>query len=153
MQALRPLANDDLDSVNPLILRSKAHWGYDAAFIEACRDVLTITSAELINPSMHCWGVFEAARPKAEMQLNREDTAKLLDKLFVEPDALGQGLGRRLYDHALDLTRSEGRHRLEIDAEPYAANFYARCGAVQTGMVASTVTPGRQLPFFVHTIV
>ncbi|MEL7296579.1 MAG: GNAT family N-acetyltransferase, partial [Pseudomonadota bacterium] len=97
-------------------------------------------------------GVFESTRPLAVLQLIREDNAMVLDKLFVEPDALGEGLGRRLYDHALQLTRQEGIARLEIDADPYAADFYAHCGAVQTGMVASTVTPGRQLPFFVHTI-
>ena len=33
--------------LSELALRSKAHWGYDAAFIEACRDELSVDADRL----------------------------------------------------------------------------------------------------------
>jgi hypothetical protein len=34
---------DEAGALSDLSLRSKAHWGYGAAFLEACRDELTLT--------------------------------------------------------------------------------------------------------------
>ncbi|HEY6741630.1 MAG TPA: hypothetical protein VI110_04665, partial [Lapillicoccus sp.] len=33
---------DEAGTLSDLALRSKAHWGYGAAFLEACRDELTL---------------------------------------------------------------------------------------------------------------
>ena len=37
----------DAPALTLLALRSKAVWGYDAAFIAACRDELTLTADDL----------------------------------------------------------------------------------------------------------
>lgn len=39
---LRPAGPDEAAAISALALRSKAHWGYDEAFLAACRDDLTI---------------------------------------------------------------------------------------------------------------
>ena len=39
VRAARPA---EAAAISALALRSKAHWGYDPAFLEACRDDLTI---------------------------------------------------------------------------------------------------------------
>ena len=56
-----------------------------------------------------------------------------LDGLFVEPDAWGQGLGRRLVDAAAARARSLGAGGLHVIANPRAEGFYAACGFVPAG--------------------
>ena len=35
---------DEADCLTALCMRSKAHWGYDAAFMHACREELRMTA-------------------------------------------------------------------------------------------------------------
>ena len=35
---VRPARPDEAEALTALVLRSKAHWGYDEAFTAACRD-------------------------------------------------------------------------------------------------------------------
>jgi hypothetical protein len=39
---IRPARAGEADALTALALRSKAHWGYDAAFMEVVRPILTI---------------------------------------------------------------------------------------------------------------
>ena len=41
--SLRPARIEDLEALSALCLRSKAHWGYDAAFMAAWGQELTLT--------------------------------------------------------------------------------------------------------------
>ena len=43
MIRLRDARQDELQSLTELCLRSKAVWGYDAAFMAACRIELTLS--------------------------------------------------------------------------------------------------------------
>lgn len=42
-----PARREDAAALSDLALRSKAHWSYDAAFLEACRDDLTISGDDI----------------------------------------------------------------------------------------------------------
>src|SRR5476649_1400099 len=42
---IRPALLDEADALSALCLRSKAHWGYDAAFMALSQDALTISPA------------------------------------------------------------------------------------------------------------
>ena len=44
---IRRARADDAVRLTGLALRSKAHWGYDAAFMEACIPALTISSERI----------------------------------------------------------------------------------------------------------
>jgi hypothetical protein len=44
---IRAAHGGELEALSALAMRSKAHWGYSAAFMQACRDELTV-SAELL---------------------------------------------------------------------------------------------------------
>ncbi|MEM8726472.1 MAG: hypothetical protein AAGE86_13220, partial [Pseudomonadota bacterium] len=44
-----PLALRELANASSLCLRSKAHWGYDAGFIDACREELSLKPTDLQN--------------------------------------------------------------------------------------------------------
>ncbi|MFD5418404.1 GNAT family N-acetyltransferase [Streptomyces sp. NPDC127069] len=69
-----------------------------------------------------------------------------LGLLFVEPSAIGRGVGRLLYLDTVRRAASLGFRRLLIDADPHAAGFYRAMGAVPAagsppGLVRFAVAP------------
>jgi GNAT superfamily N-acetyltransferase len=69
-----------------------------------------------------------------------------LNKLFIEPRHMRGGVGRALLAHAVAEARRRGGERLTILADPNAAGFYERSGAVRIGEAPSDAVPGRLLP-------
>jgi GNAT superfamily N-acetyltransferase len=140
-------------SLSALAVRAKAHRGYDADFIEACRDELTVHGDDVaphrltvaVEETTHViigfYGLFGTTTDDAE-----------LTALFVEPDAMGTGTGRRLFDDALRRARSQGFHRFRIESAPFAAAFYEHMGATRTGTTMSRSIPGREIPLYVMDV-
>jgi GNAT superfamily N-acetyltransferase len=71
-----------------------------------------------------------------------------LNKLFIEPRHIRSGVGRALLAHAIAEARRRGARRLTILADPSAAAFYERAGAVRIGEAPSDAVPGRLLPLY-----
>src|ERR1700686_5882814 len=67
-----------------------------------------------------------------------------LNKLFIELRHIRSGVGRALLAHAIAEARWRGAGRLTILADPNAAAFYERAGAVRIGEAPSDTGP-RQL--------
>lgn len=72
--------------------------------------------------------------------------------MFVEPQVIGQGIGRLLFEHTIAAGRELGFAQLTIDADPNAEPFYRSMGAVRIGNVPSGSILGRVLPQMVFTI-
>ena len=65
------------------------------------------------------------------------DTAPgLITRLFVRPEAAGQGLGRRLLEAGL--AEAWGAEGVRLQATLNAAPFYAHCGFKETGRALYT---------------
>lgn len=141
---LRPARIEELDVLSALCLRSKAVWGYDKAFMAACRDELTLTPADLNETEV---AVAEIdGNVLGVVQVSCEGAEAVLEKLFVEPDQLLAGAGARLFSWAVGKARELGAASLVIDADPGAAAFYRRMGAKDDGEAPSESIPGRMLP-------
>jgi GNAT superfamily N-acetyltransferase len=69
-----------------------------------------------------------------------------LEYLFVEPEAIGGGHGRRLWQHAIATAREAGVCRLIIQSGPGSDGFSLAMGAERTGPSPSGSIPGRELP-------
>ena len=69
-----------------------------------------------------------------------------LAHLFVEPDFIGSGVGRRLLEYAVAEARRLGAVELIIDSDPNAEGFYRAMSAERMGTVPSIVDSERQLP-------
>ena len=78
--------------------------------------------------------------------LTREEDGAVLQSLFVAPEAIGSGLGRRLWRHMEGEARRSGFLFVLIHSDPHAEPFYLRMGARRVGWTSSTVFPGRRLP-------
>jgi GNAT superfamily N-acetyltransferase len=144
MISLRPARPDEAAFLTELCLRSKAVWGYDEKFIAACRPEVIMTPETVASS---CVMVAEIDGAVVGMtQLTVRSSVVELDKLFIEPGSLRSGVGRTLLSWAKAEASRSGAVALMVDADPYAAAFYRRCGAIDVGLVPSGSIPGRFLP-------
>lgn len=137
----RAVANEAA-ALTDLVMRSKAHWGYDDAFMEACREELKVTGD--IIEATEFW-VAETDRPVGLYKLVPAKRG-YVHLLFVDPDMIGTGLGKRLWDHLEQRARATGCEMLYLEADPFARPFYERIGLVVVGKTPSESVPGRMLP-------
>jgi len=144
MIQLRDALSHELSTLNGLCLRSKAVWGYDDAFMAACRSELTLHPEELRTTQLQVAERDSIVLGLAQLQVTGGD-AELM-KLFVEPALLRSGVGRLLFRWATARARALGAARMIIEADPDAAPFYQRMGARHTGFAPSQSIPGRMLP-------
>jgi GNAT superfamily N-acetyltransferase len=149
--AMRPGREDEALLLSDLALRSKGHWGYDQAFLEACRGELTLTPAQV--RAKRTIVAERAGRVVGFYTLAGEPPVGGLDHLFVEPAEIGSGVGRALWGHAVAAAQSLGFTRLEIQADPDAEAFYLAMGARRRGTVPSGSIPGRRLPLLTYEVV
>lgn len=140
----RPAAPSEAAVLRDLALRSKAHWGYDADFMAAC--VAPFTFAPEDFDRFDIVVIDGPMGPAAFAALSVEGDAAHLDKAFVDPDAMGQGLGRVLMRWATARARALGATHIMIESDPYAEAFYLAMGARTVGAVPSEAIPGRSLP-------
>lgn len=141
---IRAAAVEELPALSELCMRSKAVWGYNAAFMEACRGELTLDPRELVSSRIAVAARGDHVLGIAQVRMAGRD-ADLL-KLFVEPAALRSGVGRALFAWATDAAREMGAARMTIEADPDAAPFYRRLGARDAGLAPSGSIAGRMLP-------
>jgi GNAT superfamily N-acetyltransferase len=135
---------NELHGLSDLCFRSKAVWGYDAEFMQACRGELSFRQQDL--EQTHVAVAEENGRILGVVQIKiSADEAELL-KLFIEPEVLQRGIGRALFAWAADLSRRMGASRIIIEADPDAAPFYRKIGARDAGEAPSGSIPGRMLP-------
>ena len=139
----------EAELLSALALRSKAHWGYSPDFLDSCRDELTVDKSRIGSVDYRCFVVVEESTILGFYALESitEDVHEL-DALFVEPAHIGTGIGRLLFQHALQILADCGAVRLIIQGDANAAEFYKAAGARQTGTRESDSIPGRFLPLF-----
>lgn len=141
---------DEAGLLGEIAIRGKAHWGYDQAFLDACRAELTYTAADLAERR---FVVAESAgKVLGFYSVDGEAPAGELGNLWVVPESIGTGLGRRLFDHAATTARGLGFRTLKIEAEPRAEGFYLAMGAVRVGEVRSGSVAGRVLPLLEYEL-
>jgi len=144
MLKLRPARPDEAELLTELCLQSKAVWGYDETFMRACRAELTLTAADFAHSSLQV--AVDGERVAGVVQVAVDGENADLGKLFIAPQALREGVGAKLFEWAAHTARERGARYLWIEADPDAAAFYRRQGAVDAGTAPSGSIPGRLLP-------
>jgi GNAT superfamily N-acetyltransferase len=143
--AIRRARPEEAATLSALALRSKAHWGYDAEFLAACRGDLTLSAEDVASSTVYVCDGVDAPVGFYRLLLQDDGVAEL-DALFVEPAAMGQGVGRSLWQHAVATAATLGCSEMVWQSDPQAVGFYLAMGARRAGESESTVTPGRMLP-------
>jgi GNAT superfamily N-acetyltransferase len=144
MIRIRPARPEEAGTLSELCFRSKAHWGYDDAFMRAARPELTLTPDDIA--ASHVFVAERASVLCGFYRIKQQGKIAWLEDLFLDPPAMGLGLGRRLWQHAVGLATHLGCTAVEFESDPFAESFYVKMGAHRVGQRESTVVPGRLLP-------
>ncbi len=148
MTAVRPAQAGEAAGLTALCVRSKAHWGYDAAFLRQSADALTVHEDEIATGRVLV-AVDAAGRVLAAARVEPDGELGLM---FVDPPAIGSGVGKALFEGAVVLARRLGARRMAILADPNAARFYERMGARFVAKAPSDAIPGRTLPLYEYDL-
>ena len=144
---IRQALPSEAEYLSKLTFRSKSHWGYSDQFMQACLEELTIDECYIENNPTF---VIEAAGNAVGFySLERIPAAEVeLSFLFVEPDFIGKGYGRKLIMHAQEEARHLGYNKMIIQGDPNAERFYRSAGGLLVSTRKSASIPNRELPIF-----
>jgi GNAT superfamily N-acetyltransferase len=145
MATFRRASPDEAEGLTAITLESKAHWGYDAEFMDLARRSLTVTPEYL--EANECWIAEVDGDTVGWFSLVPIADGLLLDNFFLLPAHIGSGLGRLMWNEAVRRAGAAGVGRMTLEADPNAAGFYERMGARRTGSVRAPDT-GRELPLY-----
>src|SRR5262245_1291360 len=120
---IRVATSEDTDPLTELTLRSKAHWGYDAQFMDDVRPEMVVRPEQIENDWVYLLETDGRICGYYDLE-KRDDGMIWLESLFIEPDAMGLGIGRRLWDHAVQTARAQGFSHMEFESDPNAEGFY-----------------------------
>jgi GNAT superfamily N-acetyltransferase len=108
--------------------RSASHWDYPDGYFDWAGDARKITESYVRDNSVLVL-VDSDGRKLGFYGFTEDDDGLLLDKMFLDVDQIGRGLGRVLWQHAVQTARDLGVSEFVIGADPNAAPFYESMGA------------------------
>jgi len=113
MISIRKAKAGEAPALTALCLRSKAHWGYDAEFMRLCALSLTVSAASIADGRVLV-ASDEAGGAIGMASVMPDGDDAELGLMFVDPAAIGGGIGRALFDEAIKLARQLGYRRMTI---------------------------------------
>ena len=131
---------------------AKSYWGYPSQWIEMWHNQLTITKQFILQNEVYA-AVDDDEAILGFYALAGSGERMVLEHLWVQPRSLRGGVGRKLFDHAVQLATEIGAKRIEIESDPNAEAFYQKMGAETIGEVTYELEGlPRSLPLMVYSI-
>jgi GNAT superfamily N-acetyltransferase len=131
MISIQPAQPEQAEILTKITLAAKRHWGYPESWIQSWIPSLTITSAYILKHET--WAAIIDKECVGYYSLKYEDKSLWLDNLWVLPEFMGQGIGKYLFQHALERSRAQGVYNIKIESDPNAQTFYEKMGAHKIG--------------------
>lgn len=137
---------DEAGLLGEMTIRGVSHWGHDANFPEAVEELRThgLPTPEYIE-RCPVFVLEEDGDVAGFYGLEPHDRHVELVYMFLVPDRIGSGYGRRLWEHAVARAAPLGE-RMLILSDPESTGFYAAMGATLEG--EREVSPGFRLGVF-----
>jgi N-acetylglutamate synthase-like GNAT family acetyltransferase len=141
---IRPARLADRDALERLQGRSSVHDPMYRAQLAAHPDAIELPieqiTAGLVRVAEQGGAVVGFA-----VLLERSGDACELDGLFVEPDRMRAGVGRRLVEDAKRIARERGATRIDVVANPQAVAFYEAVGFAPVGEARTRFGPAPRM--------
>jgi len=146
---IRQAKPEDAALLTEIAFAAKRHWGYPEQWIQDWKGVLTIRSELIANHEVFiAWVEGQAV---GFYVLAGGAKRRSLEHFWVLPKAMGLGIGRALFSHAVQRAKALGVKAIEIESDPNAEKFYERMGARRVGEnVTELEGQPRRLPVLIY---
>ena len=135
--SIRRVRPEEAATLSQIALAAKRHWGYPERWMEIWKPQLTFSSEYF--EANESWVAEINNAPIAFYTLLEKDGNAWMDNLWVSPEFIGKGIGKRLFLHALELSRGRGDRKMQLEADPNAVGFYEKMGMQKVGERVSEV--------------
>jgi len=122
---------EEATTLSQIAFAAKAHWGYPEFWLEIWKPQLTF-SPEYFEGN-EGWVVETNGAPIAFYTLQEKDGNAWIENLWVSPEFIGKGVGKKLFLHATELSRQRNYQTLQLEADPNAVGFYEKMGMYRIG--------------------
>jgi GNAT superfamily N-acetyltransferase len=126
---MRDAVPDDMTVLRNVYRRSSLSNQHDRVHLLAHPDALELSDTSVREGRTRVAVVAGGRIVGFATFLPRQDSIEL-DDLFVDPDWMGQGIGRALVTDMVAIARTRGVQRIEVTANPHALGFYEKAGFV-----------------------
>lgn len=147
---IRPARISDCETLTNLAVKSESYWGNSSDFMENFKSIYKVTEDFINNNPTFLIQEDENILGFYGLLLKKNETS--LEYLFIEPQSIGKGYGKILWNHMIKNCENLGVESFEIVTSPEAKDFYTKLGANPCGEVDSLVIKGRKIPRLIYTL-
>ena len=157
---IRPAVESDARRLTEISFTSKAHWDYPPEFFTVWAGELTISPQYIAVNDVFVFvqktviiGYCSFVELQTDVYCGEVHLSAgfWLEHMFIDPNFLGLGIGRALFNHLRKVCRQKGITQFNILADPHARNFYEKMGAKYQLDFPSSV-PGRTTPQLLYQV-
>ena len=134
---IRRALPEEANTLTQIALDAKRYWGYPEHWIKHWESDLTISS-DFIRDN-HVYVAEEDDEIRGFYALCVSGDKAELEHMWVTPACIGTGIGKELFLDAMERAAALNVRDVELSADPNAAGFYKRMGAVQIGETESVI--------------
>ena len=132
----------EIAKLKEIAIASKGYWGYPEPLMAQWAQT-SIISAEAVTKTL----VYKACVDgtiTGWYRLIPQASPPTLEDLWVLPAFMNKGIGRALFQHAVEQASRHGAQGFELDTDPNAVSFYQKMGCEVIGESLSEW--GRNIP-------
>ncbi len=143
MQTIRKALASEADILTKIAIDSEAYWGYDSEYMAAFKREYSVTKDFIANNPTY---VLEKEEVIGFYGIIINENKADLEYLFIQPNYIGSGYGKLLWQHMIKTCRALGIVELTMVTSPQAKDFYLKMGCTEAGKVSSLIGNGRIIP-------
>ncbi|WP_321366536.1 GNAT family N-acetyltransferase [uncultured Desulfuromusa sp.] len=156
---IRPATEQDSEILTEISFSSKNYWHYPAQYFEIWKNELTITCeyirknyVQIIETNGEIVGYYSIVELENDLEISNFTMRKgtWLEHVFIRPDFIGKGYGKKLMQHLISSTTKHHWKELKILADPHSTGFYKKLGATYIKDIPSNI-PDRTVSYFEWT--
>ncbi len=141
----------NLKFLNDIMARSKAYWGYDAAFMKKFMESFCVRADYIHQQNTFIFSLGLEDVGWYSFSQNSEHQLEL-DNFFLHPDYIGKGIGKTMWNDCVSTAKSYNAPFFVVWSDPNAEGFYFKMGCIKIGERESPMMPNRYPSIFRYNL-
>jgi len=160
MFVIRPAKESEHQELTSISFESKGYWNYPKSYFDVWENELTINHEYIRTNTVFVYeingvvlGYYSIVELKENIEISEVSIHKgfWLEHMFIKPHSIGQGIGRKMFEHLKQWCKSSEIKEISILADPHSKGFYEKNGCEYIKEFPSNI-PNRTTPWFIYKI-